>query len=113
MTEDANATLLETLKRLLDIPAADLKVALSLACDAVAAAVHADKVDAFLYDAERDCLVADGSSNQPLSAKQIRHGLDVLPISNGGRSGPPSSGPRMHVRTTAARNSRLGAGSTT
>ncbi len=86
MTEDANATLLETLKRLLDIPAADMKVALSLACDAVAAAVHADKVDAFLYDPERDCLVAQGSSNQPLSAKQIRHGLNVLPIANGGRS---------------------------
>jgi hypothetical protein len=79
MAEDANATLLETLKRLLDIPGADLKVALSLACDAVAAAVHADKVDAFLYDSARDCLVADGSSNQPLSAKQIRHGLNVLP----------------------------------
>jgi two-component system, OmpR family, sensor kinase len=86
MAEDANATLLETLKRLLDIPAADMKVALSLACDAVAAAVHADKVDAFLYDPERDCLVAQGSSNQPLSSKQIRHGLNVLPISNGGRS---------------------------
>ena len=86
MTDDANATLLETLKRLLDIPAADMKVALSLACDAVAAAVHADKVDAFLYDPERDCLVAQGSSNQPLSSKQIRHGLNVLPITNGGRS---------------------------
>jgi two-component system, OmpR family, sensor kinase len=82
---DANATLLETLERLLEIPAADLKTALSHACDAVAAAVDADKVDAFLYDVERDSLVALGSSNQPLSAKQRRHGLDVLPISNGGR----------------------------
>lgn len=85
MASDANATLLETLERLLEIPAADLKTALSHACDAVAAAVDADKVDAFLYDVERDSLVALGSSNQPLSAKQRRHGLDVLPISNGGR----------------------------
>src|SRR5436190_4201192 len=77
--------LLETLQRLLEIPAADLKVALSQACDAVAAALAADKVDAFVYEPERDCLVAVGSSTQPLSAKQKRHGLDVLPVSNGGR----------------------------
>jgi signal transduction histidine kinase len=77
--------LLETLQRLLEIPAADLKVALTQACDAVAAALNADKVDAFIYQPERDCLVALGSSTQPLSAKQRRHGLDVLPVSNGGR----------------------------
>jgi signal transduction histidine kinase len=77
--------LLETLQRLLEIPAADLKVALTQACDAVAAALNADKVDAFVYEPERDCLVALGSSTQPLSAKQKRHGLDVLPVSNGGR----------------------------
>jgi two-component system OmpR family sensor kinase len=81
----AGAALLETLERLLEIPAGDLKVALSHACDAVAAALHADKVDAFLYRPESDSLVAEGSSNQPLSAKQKRHGLDVLPVSNGGR----------------------------
>jgi signal transduction histidine kinase len=86
MAEDANGTLLETLERLLEIPAADLKTALSQACDAVAASVDADKVDAFLYDAERDSLVALGTSAQPLSAKQQRHGLDVLQIANGGRS---------------------------
>ncbi|HUQ52394.1 MAG TPA: GAF domain-containing sensor histidine kinase [Gammaproteobacteria bacterium] len=86
MAEDANAALLETLQRLLEIPAADLRAALSEACDAVAAAVHADKVDAFLYDATRDSLVALGTSAQPLSAKQHRHGLDVLQIANGGRT---------------------------
>jgi signal transduction histidine kinase len=85
MVQEGASTLLVTLERLLAIPAADLKTALSTACDAVAAAVGADKVDAFLYDSERDCLVAEGSSNQPLSAKQIRHGLNVLPVSNGGR----------------------------
>jgi two-component system, OmpR family, sensor kinase len=85
MAREANKALLGTLEQLLQIPAAHLKIALSHACDAVAAALHADKVDAFLYDDERDCLVAEGSSNQPLSAKQIRHGLNVLPVSNGGR----------------------------
>jgi signal transduction histidine kinase len=85
VAQTARAELLDTLQRLLEIPAADLKVALSQACDAVAAAVNADKVDAFIYDPESDCLVAQGTSNQPLSAKQIRHGLNVLQVSNGGR----------------------------
>ena len=85
MVQAAHARLLETLQRLLEIPAADLKVALSQACDAVAAAVNADKVDAFIYEPQSDCLIAQGSSNQPLSAKQHRHGLNVLQVSNGGR----------------------------
>lgn len=81
----ARTELLDTLQRLLEIPAADLKVALSQACDAVAAAVNADKVDAFIYDPQTDCLVALGTSTQPLSAKQRRLGLNVLQVSNGGR----------------------------
>lgn len=81
----ARTELLDTLQRLLEIPAADMKVALSQACDAVAAAVNADKVDAFIYDPQTDCLVALGTSTQPLSAKQRRLGLNVLQVSNGGR----------------------------
>ena len=77
--------LLETLERLLEIPAADLKVALTQACDVVAKATGADKVDAFLYDAPRDSLHAVGTSTQPLSSQQRKLGLDVLPLSNGGR----------------------------
>jgi signal transduction histidine kinase len=79
------ARLLETLERLLQSPAADLQVALSHAADAVAHALRADKVDAFLHDPTRESLVAVGVSNQPLSAQQRRLGLDVLPIANGGR----------------------------
>jgi two-component system, OmpR family, sensor kinase len=77
--------LVETLERLLALPAADLKVSLTQACDIIAASLDADKVDAFLYDESRDCLVAVGASNQPLSALQRQHGLDVLPLANGGR----------------------------
>src|SRR4051812_8378137 len=77
--------LLDTLQRLLAIPAADLKNALSLACNAVADALAADKVDAFLYDDSRDCLVALGTSSTPLSSQQKKLGLDVLQVSNGGR----------------------------
>jgi two-component system, OmpR family, sensor kinase len=79
------ARLLDTLEKLLEMPGAELRTALVQASDLVAAALHADKVDAFLYDDERDSLVAVGSSNQPLSAQQRKHGLDVLPLANGGR----------------------------
>jgi two-component system, OmpR family, sensor kinase len=76
---------LETLEKLLEMPAANLELALSAACDLVAKALSADKVDAFLHDPSRDSLVALGSSNQPLSALQKKVGLDILQIANGGR----------------------------
>jgi two-component system, OmpR family, sensor kinase len=77
--------LLETLERLLELPSADLKTTLSFASDLVADATGADKVDAFLYDSRRDSLVAVGTSDRPLSARQRKLGLDILPVSNGGR----------------------------
>ena len=84
-SENGRGRLLDTLERLLQSPAADLRIALSHAADAVAEALRADKVDAFLYEPSRDSLVAVGTSNQPLSGLQRRLGLDVLPLSNGGR----------------------------
>ena len=84
-SEHSHGRLLDTLERLLQSPAADLQIALTHAADAVAAGLRADKVDAFLYDPSRDSLVAVGTSNQPLSALQRRLGLDVLPLTNGGR----------------------------
>lgn len=74
------------LERLLALPATDLKLALTRAADVIAQTLKADKVDVFLYDAQRDSLVAVGVSTQPLSQLQRRLGLDVLPISNGGRA---------------------------
>jgi len=82
---DNTNRLLDTLQRLLAIPAAELENALSYACNAVADALHADKVDAFLYDEARDCLVALGTSSTPLSSLEKKLGLDVLQVSNGGR----------------------------
>jgi two-component system OmpR family sensor kinase len=78
--------LLEVLEGLLRAPAGDLKTTLTYVSDLVAAASGADKIDAFLYDASRDSLVALGTSNQPLSALQVKLGLNVLPLSNGGRT---------------------------
>ena len=74
----------ETLEALLRLPAGDLKATLNHVSDLLAAATRADKVDAFLYDPARDSLVAVSTSTQPLSALQRRHGLDVLPLANGG-----------------------------
>jgi two-component system OmpR family sensor kinase len=76
---------LATLQRLLELPAGDLQTALTHATNALAEALQADKVDAFLYDERRDSLVAVGTSTQPLSNLQKKLGLDVLPLSNGGR----------------------------
>jgi len=73
------------LEELLRLPAGDMKATLSHACDVIARVSGADKVDAFLYERGRDCLVAVGSSTQPLSMLQRELGLDVLQISNGGR----------------------------
>lgn len=83
--QSTEGRLLETLERLLEIPSADLETALSLACDAVAETLKADKVDAFLLDESKNALVAIGTSNQPLSNLQRKVGLDVLPVANGGR----------------------------
>ncbi|HTM21622.1 MAG TPA: GAF domain-containing sensor histidine kinase [Kofleriaceae bacterium] len=82
---DYRERLLDKLQQLLAIPGGELEVVLTHACDLVASAFAADKVDAFMYDPSRDSLVALGASNQPLSAKQRQHGLDVLPLANGGR----------------------------
>ena len=85
LATDVARRFLDTLERLLALPSADLNRTLSDAADLVAQATGADKVDAFLYDPRRDSLVAVGSSNQPLSVRQRQLGLDVLPVSNGGR----------------------------
>jgi signal transduction histidine kinase len=76
--------LLDTLERLFRIPNGDLKTTLTHVGNLVAEATGCDKVDAFLYDARRDSLVAVASSTQPLSMLQRKLGLDVLPLSNGG-----------------------------
>ena len=77
---------LEVLEQLLRLPAGDLKATLAHASDVIASTSGADKVDAFLYEPGRDCLVAVGSSTQPLSMLQRELGLDVLQVSNGGRA---------------------------
>lgn len=85
-TSTLSQRLLDVLEQLLQLPSADLKATCSRVSDVIAGSSGADKVDAFLYDASRDSLVAAGSSTQPLSQLQRDLGLDVLPLSNGGRA---------------------------
>jgi len=81
----AQNRMLTTLERLLDIAPDDLDAALDAAALAVADALQADKVDAFLHDPSTSTLVARGTSPTPLGRKQHALGLHLLPIANGGR----------------------------
>jgi two-component system OmpR family sensor kinase len=78
--------MLDTLEQLMAVDVGDLQTALTHSCNLVAVALRADKVDAFLYDPSKDTLVALSTSTQPLSDRQRKLGLDVLPVSNGGRA---------------------------
>jgi signal transduction histidine kinase len=82
--ELVRGVLLKTLERLLDLPAVDLGTALNHAAQLMAEALHADKVDAFLYDPAKDSLRAVGTSDTPLARHQKAIGLDFLQIANGG-----------------------------
>jgi two-component system OmpR family sensor kinase len=86
-SDRGGATLaVDTLEALLAFPASGLVPSLTHACNLVATALRADKVDAFLFDERRASLAALGTSTQPLSDLQKRLGLDVLPVANGGRA---------------------------
>lgn len=73
------------MEKLLEMPGANLEASLSRACDLVADALSADKVDAFVHDPSRQSLVAIGVSDQPLSRRERAAGLDVLQLANRGR----------------------------
>ena len=90
MTERAQGTaegrLLATLQRLLELPAIDLSSALNEASQHIVNALGCDKVDAFLFNEEKNSLVAAGTSDTPMGRKQQALGLDFLPLANGGKA---------------------------
>ena len=67
---------------MLTIPGVELRPTLDDASLRVAEALGADKVDVFLYEADKDSLVAQGTSNTPMGRKQHALGLDRLPRTN-------------------------------
>jgi signal transduction histidine kinase len=108
--------LLTTLERLLEIVPRDLDSALDAAALAVAEALRAEKVDAFLYEPSTSTLVARGTSPTPLGRKQHALGLHMLPIANGGRmvevfqTGAPRHAGRVERDTLELRGIREGLG---
>jgi signal transduction histidine kinase len=83
--EPGENRLLATLERLLAIDETDLHGALDRACQMVAEALRADKVDALLYDPTTETLDAAGTSHTPMGRKQHAIGMNRLPVANGGR----------------------------
>jgi len=76
--------LLDALERLVILPGLELRPTLDEASTVVAEAVDADKVDVFLYQVDKDSLVALGTSDTPLGHKQHALGLDRFPRANAG-----------------------------
>jgi transcriptional regulator with GAF, ATPase, and Fis domain len=81
---EADHGLLETLQRVLTIQSPDLGGALTEACNLIADALGADKVDVFLYEAENETLVALGTSTTEVGIRQRQTGMDRQPLANGG-----------------------------
>lgn len=81
-----SASVLGLLERLRELKRASLDQALQHATDVLAATFAADKVDAFLCNRELNLLVAVGSSQTPMGARQRQLGLDRLPLAAGGRA---------------------------
>ena len=78
--------LLSTLERLLELDATELRPTLNQASQLVTETLNADKVDAFLYEAATESLVALGTSDTPMRRHQQAIVMDRLPLANGGRS---------------------------
>jgi signal transduction histidine kinase len=75
--------LLPLLERLFGIGPASLEVVLSECADLIGTVIESEKVDAFLYEAATESLVAIGTSHTPLAALQRRAGLNRLALANG------------------------------
>ncbi|HUQ40979.1 MAG TPA: GAF domain-containing sensor histidine kinase [Candidatus Limnocylindrales bacterium] len=87
LTADADLRqLLGLLEELLDSDVRDLDHALDEATTRIAKAFEAEKVDAFLIEHKGEVLRARGTSRTKLGDIQKAMGLDVLAISNGGRT---------------------------
>ena len=86
-----------TLERLLALDAMELTSALDQAADIVAEALGADKVDAFVHEAETESLVALGTSDTPMGHRQHAIGLHRLALANGGRAADVFRSGRNHL----------------
>src|SRR5215469_11348204 len=84
--EPKHEALLVTLQRLLELPTTSLGETLHQSSQLVARALHAEKVDTFLYDPATESLIAYGTSQTPMAQKEKVLGLARLPLAEGGRA---------------------------
>lgn len=77
---------LETLERLLAIPATALTDVLDQASQRVTETLGADKIGVFLHELAPEALVAAGVSDTPLGRREREIGLDRFPFDAGGRA---------------------------
>ncbi len=77
--------LLTTLQQLLELPVTSVGETLHQSAQLVAVALHAEKVDTFLYNPGKESLIAYGTSKTPMGDKEKALGLDQLPLAQGGR----------------------------
>ena len=83
--KDEASSLLTFLEQLLRTETSDLRQALTQAAQLIVEALSAEKVDIFLYEQERQTLVAMGVSQTALGRREQALGLDQLALANGGR----------------------------
>jgi transcriptional regulator with XRE-family HTH domain len=81
---DTAAALFYTLGRLLAIEGTGVHHVLNQASDELVQVMAADKLDVFLADPARDCLVALGTSQTPMGRRQHELGLNHLSLTDGG-----------------------------
>jgi signal transduction histidine kinase len=101
-SEAQREQLLATLTKLLALPATTVRATLFAACDCVAAALGAEKVDAFLHEPASESLVAVGTNDSPMSRQQRAIGLDRLPLVHGGRSAQVFTSGEPHLGSDIA-----------
>ncbi|PTL84013.1 GAF domain-containing sensor histidine kinase [Vitiosangium sp. GDMCC 1.1324] len=85
-TPEQRDRFLQALEKLLAIPPTDARSAMNQAAQCIIQLTGADKVDVFLFEPSTTTLVAVGTSDTPLSRKQVALGLDRLPLANAGRA---------------------------
>ena len=83
--EAGQRRLLDTLERLLALPATEFRRALGAVSQVLGEVLGADMVEVFLYDPASETLVATGASTTPMARRQRHIGLDRVPLANGGR----------------------------
>lgn len=83
--EERRLRLLAGMRRLFAIESRSVAEAMEQATEFISEVLRAEKVDIFLYEADREMLVAVNTNESPMTVHEHALGLDELPLSEGGR----------------------------